>query len=285
MSAIQTIVAGISHLAHDDPTLTAAVELARGAGAALHLVHACEGPHLHVLSHPGGLELHQSELRERLAAAADGRLGAQPVCHAVPGPPARVILRLAEETGADLVVAGAGRHAFLLGSTAARLVRESPVPVFIVREPVRRPLARVLLATDLSPLSAAAHEQGLDAAAAVLGEPGALRSLLVLGAGALPAPLPQAALERTAWAELRRFLAERRPRAAPVQAAVRTGPATDEILAEADAWKADLLVVGSLGHVLLGSVAEDVVRAAPCNVLAVPAPQDAAAADGVSAAA
>ncbi|HEX6913352.1 MAG TPA: universal stress protein, partial [Longimicrobium sp.] len=276
---------GISHLAHDDPTLTAAVELARGAGAALHLVHACEGPHLHVLSHPGGLERHQSELRERLAAAANGRLGAQPACHAVHGSPARAILRLAEETGADLVVAGAGGHAFVLGSTTARLVRDSPVPVFIVREPVRRPLERVLLATDLSPLSAAAHEQGLDAAAAVLGEPGALRSLLVVGAGTLPPPLPQAALDRTARSELRRFLAERRPRGAAVQAAVRTGPATDEIVAEADAWKADLLVLGALGHVLLGSVAEDVVRSASCNVLAVPAPRVAAAGDGVSEAA
>lgn len=64
--------------------------------------------------------------------------------------------------------------------------------------------------------------------------------------------------------------------AAGVDADVRTtvGGTADEICAAADAIGADLIVIGThgrsgLSHVLLGSVAEKVVRKAPCPVLTV----------------
>jgi universal stress protein A len=64
---------------------------------------------------------------------------------------------------------------------------------------------------------------------------------------------------------------------------VRTGPAAREILAVAQERKADLIVMGTRGrtglaHVLLGSVAERVVRMAPCPVLTLHAPAKAHAA-------
>ena len=53
---------------------------------------------------------------------------------------------------------------------------------------------------------------------------------------------------------------------------VRIGSAADGILAEADAWGADLILMGThgrtgLAHFLNGSVAEAVVRLAKCPVL------------------
>ena len=64
--------------------------------------------------------------------------------------------------------------------------------------------------------------------------------------------------------------------AAGVAADTRTaiGGTADEICAAADALGADLIVIGThgrggLSHVLLGSVAEKVVRKAPCPVLTV----------------
>lgn len=53
-----------------------------------------------------------------------------------------------------------------------------------------------------------------------------------------------------------------------------TGPASPAIVAEAEALPADLIVMGTRGrtglkHVLLGSVAERVVRTAQCPVLTV----------------
>lgn len=55
---------------------------------------------------------------------------------------------------------------------------------------------------------------------------------------------------------------------------VRLGPAAEEIGEAAKEWNADLIVIGThgrggLAHLLLGSVAEKVVRTAPCPVLTV----------------
>jgi len=57
--------------------------------------------------------------------------------------------------------------------------------------------------------------------------------------------------------------------------AVSLGPAAPEILGYADREKIDLIVIGTHGRsgmsrVLRGSVAEEVLRAAPCQVLAIP---------------
>ena len=53
-----------------------------------------------------------------------------------------------------------------------------------------------------------------------------------------------------------------------------TGPAADLIVRQAKKWGADLIVIGTHGRrgfsrFVLGSVAEDVLRRAPCPVLAV----------------
>jgi universal stress protein A len=63
----------------------------------------------------------------------------------------------------------------------------------------------------------------------------------------------------------------------PVTVQLREGDAAAEILQEAVEAGADLIVMGShgrtgLGHLLLGSVAEAVLRRAPCPVLTVKNP-------------
>jgi nucleotide-binding universal stress UspA family protein len=59
-----------------------------------------------------------------------------------------------------------------------------------------------------------------------------------------------------------------------IEGVLRQGPAWSEIVAAAVDLRADLVVIGThgrrgLAHALLGSVAEKVVRAAPCPVLTV----------------
>ena len=80
--------------------------------------------------------------------------------------------------------------------------------------------------------------------------------------------------------------AQHRGRAAgvPVDTALRGGQPSREILALAQDQSADLIVMGTHGHggfehLLLGSVAEKVLRKAPCAVMVVP-PGDTAAAHG-----
>jgi nucleotide-binding universal stress UspA family protein len=81
------------------------------------------------------------------------------------------------------------------------------------------------------------------------------------------------------WAErtMREWAEDARREGARVQTVLRTGPAHHQIVAAATQMKADLIVLGTHGRsgldrMLLGSVAEKVLRLAPCAVLAVRKP-------------
>jgi nucleotide-binding universal stress UspA family protein len=68
---------------------------------------------------------------------------------------------------------------------------------------------------------------------------------------------------------------------------LRVGTPAEEIVRYADVCDADLIIMGTHGrsgiaHALMGSVAEQVVRNAPCPVLLVRAPKRAAASQGVA---
>jgi nucleotide-binding universal stress UspA family protein len=289
MKPLRCIVAGVGEPAGDDPTLLLAVDLARRCGAKLHLVHAFRFPQLYTLSpglnmaFPEGLQAYEAEMQAALEAAVrgnpeveDGRV----VCHALPGAPGQVLVDAADRVHADLLVVGAARpsrrHPPLLGTTAQRVLRGSGVPVLVARTALYRKPQRVLLATDLSEMSAAVHERALDVLEGLYGLAGTeLRALLVLAFGLVPPPLPEDALSRTAYAELGRFLDARSARPAPVRPAVRIGEAPVQVMDEVADWNADLLVVGTHGRhglprLWLGSVAEACIRDAPCSVLAIP---------------
>ncbi|HET7228580.1 MAG TPA: universal stress protein [Longimicrobium sp.] len=281
-----TIVAGVGEISPDDPALRAAAQVAHAAGAELHLVYAYQLPGLmkraQGLEHglPEGVARYERGLLQSLEAAARSLPGgAGAACHVVLGAAAPTLARVAAEVGAELLVVGAARKSRLgsaiLGTTAERVLREASIPVLVARRPMTLPPARVLLTTDLSELSAAVHEAALDTIDLFLGAPGEVRSLLVVGWTAAPAPLSAGALGRAARAELEAFLDARGHVAPHVEPAVRTGIPADEIVGEARGWGADLLVVGTHARgwgarLMLGSVAEASLRDAPCNVLAIP---------------
>jgi nucleotide-binding universal stress UspA family protein len=138
-------------------------------------------------------------------------------------------------------------------------------------------IRQVLCATDLGPAS----DEAIRQAAAIAGATGA--SLEILHVVAMPAPAPVAEvppimpsmdeLVRSGQAELeRRVSAAGVEAGVPRRAVVATQAIHAEITARAGALSADLLVLAShqgsaLGRVLLGSVADQVVRHAECPVL------------------
>jgi nucleotide-binding universal stress UspA family protein len=86
-------------------------------------------------------------------------------------------------------------------------------------------------------------------------------------------------------AELDRFVGEHTPRDLEVRKVLRETPIVSGILQEAKAGPADLIVIGTHGRggfarLVLGSVAEKVIRLAPCPVLIVPTRARGAAAEG-----
>lgn len=101
------------------------------------------------------------------------------------------------------------------------------------------------------------------------------------------ANFPHGRFETETRERLSSFLAAEELERLRPEYAVRVGAAAEEIVRYADACDVDLIIMGTHGrsgiaHVLLGSVAEQVVRAAPCPVLLVRAPKRAAVSQGVA---
>jgi universal stress protein E len=276
---IRRMVAGVATLQPDDPALRAALALSARTGAELQLVHVDTGdsvPGMTVsLSRTGAL-------RGVVESVSPGATGTGRVtCRALAGNPEQRLLETAAGFKADLVVLGATRRGPLaravLGTTATHLLRTLRVPMLVVRGPLpERPL-RVLLTTDLSHHAAFAYSRGLVLARALGPAAPELRALFVqapyLGDASLPIPAPIPS-EADAARELAEFLDAEVPHA-DITAYVRCGDPAYQIVDEARDWDADLVVLGTHGRrgakrVFLGSVAETVLRNAPCAALVVP---------------
>lgn len=198
-------------------------------------------------------------------------------------PPHRMLGDLAAELGADLIVVGAtagGALHRLLGSTADRVVRRAACPVLVVRGEPAMPPARVLAPVDLSPLSAEVFRTGLERLGGLPGNVPEIEALFVLSPiqrQVSPQFAPEQ-VDRFAEEELERFVTAHAGDAARgrVRCQVRVGTAREEILAEIADRQPDLVLLGTHGHggfdrFVIGSVAADIMREAPCSVLVVPA--------------
>lgn len=196
------------------------------------------------------------------------------------------LIQAAEEWGADLLVLGSrgltGLEAFMLGSVAGNVAKHAHCPVLVVRTPVLR---NVLLAIDESPHG----QQALEFAGAFPLPEGALVKVLNVVRGELPvldlaavsdehveASLEAAEQERILSGEERVRAAARQLKALGRSSTwqVREGDPASEILAAAEADQADLIMAGARGHSLIrnlivGSVADRLLKNAPCSVLIV----------------
>ncbi|HEX6493073.1 MAG TPA: universal stress protein [Candidatus Dormibacteraeota bacterium] len=129
----------------DSPTARVAVghavDLARGLGARLHLVGASRRLPAWVVAEMGAtaaaaeaLAEAECELRESLDGAAAGLRGGglRVSSHVACGEPAEVIVSLAREVGADLIVVGNRGVRRLIGSVPRQVSRRAPCSVLIV---------------------------------------------------------------------------------------------------------------------------------------------------------
>lgn len=287
---IRTVLIG-TDLEHDsDAVLRTGVQVARAAGAKIHVAYAFPPPMGFVSGLGVGIDAavlaqqmqQQAELtREALAAQVrDAGIRAEELAGETlqTGVAHRVLPELARETGAGLVVVGAtggGRLHRRLGSTADRVLRRATHPVLVVRGALPVPPRRVLAPVDLSPLSAEAFQHGL----AILSQLGggaeveALFVLSVIQRQVAPQFTPEQ-VDRFAAEELGRFV-ETHGGAAQVRRKVRPGNTREEIFAEIADFRPDLVLLGTHGlggfdRLVIGSVAADVAREAPCSVLVVP---------------
>lgn len=143
-------------------------------------------------------------------------------------------------------------------------------------------LNRILVPTDFSEFSKPAMVHGCAFAARFESELHLLHvvptpAMLVPEASGFTAPAMQSesdVMAKDAMKELEKLPGGGWDNGRPIMRDVRTGTAFIEIIEYARANEIDLIVIGTHGrsalmHVLMGSVAERIVRKAPCPVLTV----------------
>jgi nucleotide-binding universal stress UspA family protein len=136
---------------------------------------------------------------------------------------------------------------------------------------------KVLIAVDSEPVAAHAADIGGELARLAGAEVAFVHVIDPELVNAADTGIQPAVLAATAKGEARKLIGEfrlRLPRQANVLEFVQIGSPVGEVVKAAKDWPADLIVIGSHGRggikrALLGSVAEGVMRQAPCPVLVV----------------
>jgi nucleotide-binding universal stress UspA family protein len=204
------------------------------------------------------------------------------------GVPFDEIAKAAKAWEADLIVLAThgytGLKHVLLGSTAERVVRHAPCPVLVVRSPAQRGVKAalspdrvrsILVPVDFSKPSIAAVPHALALARKYEAQLTLLHVLESAHADMLIDTSESQRAARLAAHERLAKLADATKKSWPrTGRELRTGHPVDAITAMAKRTNADLIVLGTHGrtglkHAFIGSVAERVVRHAPCLVLVV----------------
>ena len=287
MSATK-ILCPIDFSAGSQQAMRTAIRLANDADAELVLAHAW---YLPTTAYSDMYQL-SPEIIQQMTAEAERnlddmtreatKLGAKRMASKLlSGNPWQMIVEVLEQDRAfDLVVMSShgrtGIPRILLGSVAQNVVRHAPCSVMVVppgNEP--KPFSHVLCPIDFSESSrhaidlAAAHARSGITLLHVIEIP-------VAFSGELPIPEFAQGLDKVAAKLLEDWALDLRSKVkVPVVTRTRIGsPGTQTLAALDDASTFDLVIMGSHGRtgirrVLLGSVAEKVVRHAPCPVLVV----------------
>ncbi|HTL33613.1 MAG TPA: universal stress protein [Kofleriaceae bacterium] len=291
---IQTIVAGVDLSVPSDQALERAAAIAQLNGAALILVHAQADDAAipdatnEVVKQLGEVSAAvRAEEARRLATKLDDlqARGIQASLVGRAGSPGDVVSEVAKEHSAELIVVGTHGHTgiqrFLLGSAATAILRTAPCDVLVTRgTSTAAAFSRPLVASDFSPAAARALRN-----AAALTAPGA--SIEVIHAWQLPAGSWGATLlgqARFPWNTVRdavlsgvkaqadKLVQQTADLGHPIHVELVQGPPPSVITHAAERGGHDLIAIGTHGHrgfrrLLLGSVAESVIRHAPCSVL------------------
>ena len=300
---IQNIIVPIDFSKMSVQAIEIAKQLARRFGASIHLAHvrqfnyaadfvAPAPPMVPFSFMPYEQNGEQTALNDLKKVAGECGVSSAK-CDVLSGAPAfDEICRLAQTIPADLVVTPThGRtglkHVFL-GSTAERIVQHSSCPVLVARgsalqanDGSRFRIKTILVPVDFSNCS----REGLRYAIAFANEFGAKIILLHAtylgyvysseGTGVYDIPGLQRAARETAERKMRELVRSVNFGAVKFETALTDGSPVIDICAFAKDHHVDLIITSTHGftgfkHVLIGSIAEQVVRHAPCSVLVVP---------------
>jgi universal stress protein E len=280
---MQRILVGSDLSSRSERAVERALLLAEQAGAAVVL--------LHVVDEDQPDRIVRSEIAEaqrHLQGHLEGRGDGQSVeVEVVAGVAHQTIAATAAARGADLVVLGAHRRRLLrdvfVGTTAERVIRAGGHPVLMVNQPVQGAYGRVVVGVDFSQASEhallTARRLGLlDQAQVAI-----VHGFVAVGRDMMRyANVDEAEVARhvavsanEAAAQASAFLAHTDLAGLAPAVFIEEATPTEAIARKARDLQADLVVVGTRGlsglsRLLLGSVADEVLRTSERDVLAVP---------------
>jgi nucleotide-binding universal stress UspA family protein len=301
--SIQNIVVPIDFSKMSVQAIQIAKLLARRLGASIHLAHVRQFNYAGDFIAPAPPAVpfsfmtyehngEQTALTELQKVASECGVSS-PSCHVLTGaPPFDEICRLVQTIPADLIVMPThGRtglkHAFL-GSTAERIVQHSSCPVLVTRGTALQPNngARFRMKTILVPVDfSKCSREGLRYALDFANEFGAKIILLHAtylgyiysseGTALYDIAGLQTAARKKAEHRMREIVRSINVRGVKLETVLTEGSPVLDICAFAKDHDVDLIITSTHGltgfrHVLIGSIAEQVVRHAPCSVLVVP---------------
>ncbi|HGO6706881.1 TPA: universal stress protein [Legionella pneumophila] len=272
---------------HADWALQRAIDLAKSNQAKIHFLHVVTPPLSSVVPssetelQPNFLSK-KKEIEEKiLKKLNDNKLSSVSV---VLGRASDEIIRYADENYCELIVVGAhGRYYindYVLGTTSGSIIRQSHVPVLLIKKEPDFAYERILLATDLSEASKETVQYTFNCF------PNATFQLLHIvdiyyRQFFNPSDLDEEFVDpkhhktKDILEKLDDFLSQCHVDKSKFEKKIIGGYYADAIIEQANKWNADLLAFGTqsksgLHYLLIGSVAKRILHLSHVDMLAVP---------------
>ena len=270
--------------ARSDRALARAIGLARDHSADLTIVHVVDQDLPESLADAQSSAAKQAMMRHLETLAPDIR--ARISVEVVFGRAHTDVLAMSETTGAEIIVLGMHRDDTLsdmfLGTTVERTIRAGKIPVLLVKDQPSLPYRRIVIGVDFSVFARRAVEFAVKLVPD--GEFHLVHAYSVPFSGFLSGTdtrrevsgQKEAQFQKMVDQEMAAFLAGLGEKAPRLERIMKEGTAREVIMQQVHRLESDLLVIGTHGrtgvaNALLGSVAKDLLRAPPCDVLAVKA--------------
>ncbi|HAT1926128.1 TPA: universal stress protein [Legionella pneumophila] len=272
---------------HADWALQRAIDLAKSNQAKIHFLHVVTPPLSSVVPssetelQPNFLSK-KKEIEEKiLKKLKDNKPSSVSV---VLGRPIDEIVRYADEHHCELIVVGAhGRYYindYVLGTISGSIIRQSNVPVVLIKKEFDFSYERILLATDLSEASKETVQYTFNCF------PNATFQLLHIvdiyyRQFFNPSDLDEEFVDpkhhktKDIFEKLDDFLSDCQVDKSKFEKKIIGGYYADAIIEQANKWNADLLAFGTqsksgLHYLLMGSVAKRILHLSHVDMLAVP---------------
>lgn len=290
MRQLRRIIVGHDLRVGGETALRSAALLAKRCGAALRLVHVIEPQRSYQrISHPLTSPYTVEEIAQKTGARLQALAVSSELAHLQVeyevriGKPFAELIIARRAWQADLIAVGSAsqEEVHFLGSTSERVVRKAMVPVLVAKKALSAWSKTFLLPTDFSDCAKKAAGEALWLAESFSGrivflhvvDLYPLYSVAYTDDFGVSVPLPPPAPE-SIESEWQDFLSGLPLEKVEWEKCTEEGEAATTILRQAEQKQADLIVMGTHGrtgleYMLLGSVAEKIVRRTHCPVLTI----------------